>query len=326
MGAGILDGAMELCKAKLRERLNDTGMALGTYAQPYHDEFRLIGTAYGMLPAKLIMAMHFLCACNNPDRKHFKAYYAVSFWVSFFAAAGGGSLANMLMQEQPAVFVDDAVLPIFAICWFLVNYAPKEIGAVMFDFFPIRLICRIASSINRARSICDKADLAVEKLGPGMFVGPVLVGSIAGLGGKLLFDFASRLFVSKKVAGPVSRELVYPSWATWSACACSFTYLLTTYWMPMLPKDVSCTLVVTILVCQVLASELSGGPADLSAPIVSCFHKISGIPAPEVCAVPSKPVKEVKKAAGNREGEEEDAAGVTEAPKKRKKKEQKKEA
>eukprot|EP00897_Mesotaenium_endlicherianum_P003463 jgi/Mesen1/3144/ME000184S02215 len=282
--SSLLLERLEPLLQQLRCEFNKTGIALALHAEPYHDEVRQLGHVYHTLPVYWLMAGHSMYCASLYHGQPFRSYWLLSLLVSFIAGYGGGTTVNVLfLKEHASWLLDDYIVGIFLLCWWLISYSPGNIGFRIFSLAPIKTTCKACSMILKSRTIFSKVDAAVSIFGAHAVVPPLFLGTLGGCGGRLLCDLAGKAFSLKE---PV--ELAQPSWiaanmqcrSVRSVFSAALLYVATVFWMPILPHDVAQTLIMTLMVGQCIASELSGMELDLTQPFVSLFHSLTGIPAP----------------------------------------------
>jgi hypothetical protein len=153
----------------------------------------------------------------------------LSFWTVFLGAFGGGTVTALLIMRPdlaplPA-FLDARLLPYLVTTWYVVQYT--YIGRVLMGVRPILFACKLATTYCRAGLICGRAELAVQ-LYPGVYGAHLIVGTLAGSGGKLLCD--AILHGIGQLSSPA--ELSAPTWALRSGLAFSFLYLSFVHYLP----------------------------------------------------------------------------------------------
>uniref|UniRef100_A0A061RI31 Uncharacterized protein n=1 Tax=Tetraselmis sp. GSL018 TaxID=582737 RepID=A0A061RI31_9CHLO len=204
--------------------------------------------------------------------------YVLGFWIVFLGSFGGGVVTSLLMQRPDVVpnpaFSDARILPYTLAAWYLVQYT--SIGDMFSAVWPLRMLCRFASTFCRASLICQRTD-AAAKLFPGVPGAALLLGTLAGTGGKLLTEYI--LHHLGHLNHP--SEVTLPSYALRSGFIGAGTYLVSVYLLPpesQLNTAQGKAVVITVLLLQTLVSTLWGREVDITAPFKATFHAVTGIP------------------------------------------------
>ena len=94
-------------------------------------------------------------------------------------------------QASIALFSNDAIGLSFTLTWWAFYYLPVGLGPRIAALPPVRSSAKVARAILRANQIVQRVNAAV-KLFPGLVAAPLVLGTLAGSGGKLLTDAFSR--------------------------------------------------------------------------------------------------------------------------------------
>ena len=94
-------------------------------------------------------------------------------------------------QASIALFSKDAIGLSFTLTWWAYYYLPAGLGPRVAALPPVRSSAKVARAILRANQIVQRVNAAV-KLFPGLVGAPLVLGTLAGSGGKLLTDAFSR--------------------------------------------------------------------------------------------------------------------------------------
>ncbi|CAM9795470.1 unnamed protein product [Ectocarpus sp. 4 AP-2014] len=117
-------------------------------------------------------------------------FWAESLVMTYMMAFGGGILAPFLLGKPPVMFVNDLIVPLVAVCWFVSNRAEGPIFALINT--PImKQVILVLSEVFRANSMCGIVVLSNSILKPGKHYpialwGPILLGTVGGCGGLFL--------------------------------------------------------------------------------------------------------------------------------------------
>eukprot|EP00271_Cylindrocystis_brebissonii_P016415 TRINITY_DN39940_c0_g1_i1.p1 TRINITY_DN39940_c0_g1~~TRINITY_DN39940_c0_g1_i1.p1 ORF type:complete len:299 (-),score=29.53 TRINITY_DN39940_c0_g1_i1:201-1097(-) len=255
--------------------LNATAEALAFYTQPYHADLHKAHEVLAGLPEFWLLFGHCLFVASLFHRPPFRHYWLVSYWVSFAAGFGGGTLASILLQRPPVWLRKDEIMIVYTICWWLVMYCPADIGFTLYEILPVKIICKSSSNILRARVICGTVDIAIARFGAASITAPLFLGTLSGCGGRLICDVAA---LAMKV--PTPAEIARPSWSIKSAFTVAFFYVVSVHWLAMVPREFVESALITFLLAQGVASDLVGAPVDMTAPFFHVFHSITRIPVP----------------------------------------------
>lgn len=89
--------AVTVLLTQLKTQLNNTGITISLYSEPYHDDLIQLHEFFSGLPEIWLLIGH-CCFCSGLlSKSPIRDYWLISFWVSFFAAFGGGTLASLAM-------------------------------------------------------------------------------------------------------------------------------------------------------------------------------------------------------------------------------------
>lgn len=122
-------------------------------------------------------------------------------------------------EASIALFSKDAISLSFTLTWWAYFYLPAGLGPTVASLAPVRSGAKVARAILRANQIVQRVNAAV-KLFPGLVGAPLVLGTLAGSGGKLLTDAFSRC------AGYPSAGADWDTLARHSALACATELLL----------------------------------------------------------------------------------------------------
>eukprot|EP00775_Hariotina_reticulata_P009971 gene9971-10125_t len=139
-----------------------------------------------------------------------------------------------------------------------------------------------------------RVDVAV-KLYPGIAAAPLLLGTLAGCGGRLIAD----ALLHNWGGLPGNAELSSPSFVGRSAALAATAYYLLAYVTQVLPVSAAAGLVITVLVLQPSLSDLTGLPLDFTKPFADLLYFITRIPEPAPQPTPQPVVIRSHKSAGS---------------------------
>ncbi|GAB4818578.1 hypothetical protein N2152v2_005624 [Parachlorella kessleri] len=235
---------------------------------------------YGRLPLAPLVFGHSLTVCTWFKNGH-QDRWLLNFWVTLFAAFGGGMVSALLVQEPSkasnSLFTKNAVGVYYALAWWAVNYCPGDLVSRLYSLLPIRMAGRGCLAILRAGLIVHRVN-ATAALFPGVVAAPLVIGTIAGCGGKVIVDAIDVACQTKK--GPT--ELAQPGFALWSGLLAALANYLLVHVGQLLSEAEGLALVTTVLLAHALAAEATGLPLDFTEPFVRAFHLVTGIPQPGV--------------------------------------------
>ena len=89
----------------------------------------------------------------------------------------------------------------FTLSWWLLNYCPVDWPSRLQRLLPFRVCGRAGQATLRSMTMVRRVDAAAA-LYPGVLPAPILVGIVAGTGGKLLTDGFIFLFTGACHRGP----------------------------------------------------------------------------------------------------------------------------
>lgn len=75
----------------------------------------------------------------------------------------------------------------FTLTWWAYNYLPLGAGRRLAALPPVRVAAKLARAILRANQVVQRVN-AAAKVFPGVATAPLILGTLAGSGGKLLTD------------------------------------------------------------------------------------------------------------------------------------------
>ncbi|KAG2423538.1 hypothetical protein HXX76_015285 [Chlamydomonas incerta] len=174
------------------------------------------------------------------------------------------------------------------------TYAPFSIFERIHAIPPVKALTKLCVTFMRANLIISRVDLAVTKY-PGVIAAPLILGTIAGAGGKLITD---------GIRGgwgvlPGSAEATAPSFVWRSAALAAAGYWGVCKYTNLLSSQEAAAVVITTLLLHSILSDLVGpAAADFTYPVARVVHAITLVPMPGVvAAAPAAASKAAKKAA-----------------------------
>lgn len=233
---------------------------------------------YGHIPFTGLVVGHSLFVSALFKRSH-DDRFLLNYWISFLAAFGGGTLTALLIQDPlkaaNVLFTNNKLAIWWTLCWWSINYFPKDIISKLHSALPIRIITRACVCILRSSLIFHRVSTAVV-LFPGVLAAPLILGTLAGSAGKMLVD---ALQVSAGISkGPT--EIALPGFTTWSAFLASMAAFVLVHATHLLSEQEALGLITTVLVAHGVSAELIGLPLDFTQPVAKLFHTVSLIPIP----------------------------------------------
>ncbi|GFR53249.1 hypothetical protein Agub_g16026, partial [Astrephomene gubernaculifera] len=253
---------------------------------------------YKSVPFNYALAGHCLfVAALAPD---FRRNFLMHFWVTFLAGFGGGIVSSLLMMDPARapvnILANNTVGLTWVACWWLMAYSPFDIVNRVHSFLPFRMVTKACVAFMRAQLIMNRVDLAVS-LYPGVLLAPLILGSIAGSGGKLITD-AVRACWGRLPGAP---EAAVPSFVWRSAFLASAAYYGSCKASSLLSSQEAAALIITVMLVHSVLSDLLGAArTDFTYPLAWLLHKISLIPMPSDSPAPAvaaaKPAKQPSQA------------------------------
>lgn len=112
--------------------------------------------------------------------------------LTFTAAFGGGTLVPLLLGKPPVWLLNDLLVTVTLLCWFLANYTP--VGRLVDSTTVLRLPLNLMANVFRGNGCCNTTAMASKALPsskwyPTPLFGPVFLGTLGSTGGNFLpFD------------------------------------------------------------------------------------------------------------------------------------------
>ena len=80
--------------------------------------------------------------------------------IGLFAAFGGGIVSSLLLQDPVsapiALFHSNYLGIVWTLCWWLMNYCPKDLVASVHGLLPVRLLTKVLTpDISVLRRTCS---------------------------------------------------------------------------------------------------------------------------------------------------------------------------
>ncbi|KAL3159054.1 hypothetical protein ABBQ32_011052 [Trebouxia sp. C0010 RCD-2024] len=245
-----------------------------------------LAAAYTSLPSESLLVGH--CLLVSSWYRGFRERYLLCYWIGICAAFGGGIVSSLLLQDPvqaPIAFFSSNYLGIvWSICWWLINYCPGDIVASTHALLPFKMLTKVCLNILRAGQIASRVNLSVQKF-PGVIAAPLLIGTLAGCGGKLLQDGVQ--MACGTLPGP--SEVSSPGFASRTAFAGALVYYLSVHALEVLKPAEGLALVTTVFVVHGLCSDLLRQPLDWTHPLAVLAHKIANVPMPSAQGGVKKP-------------------------------------
>ncbi|EFJ49844.1 hypothetical protein VOLCADRAFT_104093 [Volvox carteri f. nagariensis] len=251
--------------------------------------------AYKTIPTQYTLIGHCLClAALAPEFKH---RFLVHFWMTFLAGFGGGVVTSILimdpMKAPISIFANNALGLTWLICWWLMTYSPFDVVSRLHSLPPIKTVTKLCVTFMRANLIINRVDLAVA-LFPGVIAAPLILGTLAGSGGKLLVDAIRHHWGG--LSGPT--EASVPTFVWRSAALAAGGYWAACKYTGLLTSQEAAAVVITVLLVHSLLSDLFGPDfTDFTYPVAKVAHALSLVPMPTATATP----KAAKKAASQQQ-------------------------
>ncbi|GLC39931.1 hypothetical protein PLESTB_001820400 [Pleodorina starrii] len=254
--------------------------------------------AYKTMPVSYALVGHCLfLAALAPEFKH---RFLVHFWMTFLAGFGGGTLTAVLMMDPVrapiGVLANNSIGVTWFICWWLMVYSPFNIVNRIHSLPPIKMVTKLCVTFMRANLIINRVDLAVTMF-PGVIAAPLILGTLAGSGGKLIMDAIRHHWGG--LPGPA--EASVPTFVWRSAVLAAGGYWAACKYTSLLSSQEAAALVITVLLAHSLLSDMFGDKyTDFTYPVARVAHSLSLVPMPAVEAAPAAS-KAAKKAAASQQ-------------------------
>ncbi|KAK9806453.1 hypothetical protein WJX73_009380 [Symbiochloris irregularis] len=204
--------------------------------------------------------------------------FLFSYWVGFLAAAGGGTISSLLLMDSKrapvALFAENKVGVIWTVSWWLVNFFPYQLVRKIAVLLPVRVVLKVCLNSLRASLVAARTQLAAD-LYPGVFAAPLVLGTIAGSGGKFCIDILTG--ATGELKGP--SEFTVPGFAVRSGFAGALLYYLSVTQWHWLSPDEGRGLIVLLYVIHGLISDIAGRPLDFTLPIARLVAVAQGLTA-----------------------------------------------
>ncbi|KAG2431332.1 hypothetical protein HYH02_013322 [Chlamydomonas schloesseri] len=226
----------------------------------------------------------------------FKKSFLVHFWLTFLAGFGGGVFSSLLMMDPVnapiSLFASNSLGVTWFVCWWLMTYAPFGICERIHSIPPIKALTKLCVTFMRANLIISRVDLAVTKY-PGVIAAPLILGTIAGAGGKLITDGIRGGWG----ALPGTAEATAPTFVWRSAALAAVGYWGVCKYTNLLTSQEAAAVVITVLLLHSIISDLAGpAAADFTYPVARVAHAITLVPMPGAPAAASALPSKAKKA------------------------------
>eukprot|EP00877_Chromochloris_zofingiensis_P008632 jgi/Chrzof1/4021/Cz13g17150.t1 len=137
------------------------------------------------------------------------------------------------------------------------------------------MVTKSCTSLLRALLIIARVNLANE-LYPGVIAAPLILGTIAGCGGRLLADGIKH---SWSIMSSYA-ELTAPGFVSRSGLLAAAVYYFTAFYFQIMPQAAAAGLIVTALMMHTFLADVTGQPLDFTEPLAHSLHIISNVPKP----------------------------------------------
>lgn len=232
---------------------------------------------WNRLPFNICFVGHALYATSAGGE--FKDRWLLHLLLTFLWGNGGGVITCALLMRPEVVtwsfFQTDFIPASWIVCWWLMNWAPGGWPAKLMKVWWIQMLCKSCTMLSRAQLIVARVNLAVQ-LYPGVHTAPLILGTIAGCGGRLLADGIMTGWQSM----PGFAELTSPGFVSRSAAFAAVSYYTIAYVAQLLPVEAAAGLVITGLMMHTIASDITGLPLDFTAAVTHLLHTLTFVPPP----------------------------------------------
>lgn len=116
---------------------------------------------HALIVASNIINASMLVYSGNSDKP--KRYWLHSLVLSVLTGFGGGIVAPMLMSRPALVMSNDAIIPMFIVIWYLINYVGFF---ALLEFTPIKCVWYFLLGLFRTHSCIRMLLLACSALTP----------------------------------------------------------------------------------------------------------------------------------------------------------------
>ena len=216
--------------------------------------------------------------------------------IGLLAAFGGGILTALLLQDPAGspigLLADNAVGVAYTLAWWGLLYAPAPVRSALralVTFPPTRAAARACMNILRASLVVARVDTAVRRF-PGVVAAPLLLGTLAGCGGKVLTDAAflsSSPSIPRRPA-PFRTEFAVPGLALRSAAGGAALYWGAVHVAGCATPSEGLALVTLLFAGHGLTQDAlaaaagpgGGRPLDYTAAPAAALHWVAGVPVP----------------------------------------------
>ncbi|EIE21233.1 hypothetical protein COCSUDRAFT_30355 [Coccomyxa subellipsoidea C-169] len=236
-----------------------------------------LGDIYNSLPFEYLLIGHCLIVASWFPK--LKDRYLLSYWIGALAAFGGGILTALLIQDPKRAPIpllsSNTVGVIWTVCWWLVNYFPGNYVAKILSLAPFRTSAKVCLNMLRAGLIASRIDLTTQ-LYPGVLAAPLIIGSIAGSGGRFSIDPILSGFGA--LEGPA--EIAEPAFAARSGFVGSLLYWVIVHVYGTLNPLEGKALITTLFIAHGVLVDLFGWHFDFTFPPAYLAHAVTNVPMP----------------------------------------------
>ncbi|GBF92452.1 hypothetical protein Rsub_04556 [Raphidocelis subcapitata] len=205
--------------------------------------------------------------------------WLVHLVLTFCWGFGGGILSSLLIMDPKrapiALFASNEVGLIYLACWWLVAYCPGGLLERICGRWYVKTFTKSCTSLLRAGLIVARVDLACSMF-PGVVAAPLVLGTIAGCGGKVIVDAIK--FGWGAMTG--AAEMSQPGFASRSAFVAAAAYYFLAHAARAVEARAAAGLVVTALMAHSLLTEPLGRPLDFTEPLADLVHTVCFVPKP----------------------------------------------
>ncbi|GFY47150.1 trimeric intracellular cation channel type 1B.1 [Trichonephila inaurata madagascariensis] len=169
------------------------------------------------------------CMCIKEDLAEgshlFSRKHPFSCWIScMLAMYSGAILTNFLLGESIISAYNNENFLILAIgAWYVIFYAPFDIGYRVFNFLPVKLVLAVMKEVIRCKKIHDGV-IHAANIYPNSFLIMIVIGTLKGNGYAFLKIFERLL---RGVWSPNSFETMQLSFSTKLCIVASIVFIFT---------------------------------------------------------------------------------------------------
>eukprot|EP00242_Pyramimonas_sp_CCMP2087_P015582 CAMPEP_0198202502 /NCGR_PEP_ID=MMETSP1445-20131203/5671_1 /TAXON_ID=36898 /ORGANISM="Pyramimonas sp., Strain CCMP2087" /LENGTH=322 /DNA_ID=CAMNT_0043873453 /DNA_START=99 /DNA_END=1067 /DNA_ORIENTATION=- len=247
---------------------------------------------YDKVPMNYMLVGHCVCMCAMA-RDNMKAFFLINFWVSFMMGFGGTHYTALLNGQPLPLFTNNLMGVAWTAVWLVMHYCPKDLVYKFSTWYPVQFITKKMSMMCRVGAITANVNFAATKY-PGVFIAPLVLGTLAGAGGKLTVDLCAKLLSDKSLVP--AGEMASPTYVLRSAFYASLFHAAAVHWLDLMSEKMSYSVLLTVFLTHAVTKELGLGAGESLKGVVASLtakkeavHAVS--PAAKKVAKTKSPIK-----------------------------------